>query len=546
MGEIPDTLEKLLNALLDKALSVTNARIGSSFFVDPAARHLRLVGSRGLKGLKKGATINIDESLIKYVIDEKKPLLVKNVARDPRTRKKNDPKYGSPSFLSVPVYAGEGKEVTAVLNVAHKKTGGPFNARDAKLLSTIVIDVRLSLENALLHSRIAEYIMRLEERNAQLEQEIAARRQIESSLRDSEAQFRDLANLLPQTIFETDLRGNLLFVNKSAFDAFGYTRNDFENGMNAFQMFIPEDRERLRYNSRRIVDGEKLGGVEYTAIKKDGAPFPVVIYANPIIREGTLSGLRGIAIDITERKRVEEMQLELHEDLVEAEKLAAVGTCAAGIAHEIKNPLAIIIQGVEYLKTCSGFDALMEEVIKRVTNSALRVDAIVKGLMSFARKTPMQKKSADIIPFIEESLSHMSQKLSAEHVTIVRQFSLDLPAVTIDSKLMKQAFTNIITNSLEAMGERGTLTINVENIQKGYDQSYLQISFADTGCGIPEGDIERIFDPFFTTKDTRGNAGLGLSITKGIIDKHYGTIWVESKVGEGTRIMIGLPTSNLV
>jgi two-component system NtrC family sensor kinase len=255
--------------------------------------------------------------------------------------------------------------------------------------------------------------------------------------------------------------------------------------------------------------------------------------------------LRGIAIDITERKRVEEMQLKLHEDLVEAEKLAAVGTCAAGIAHEIKNPLAIIIQGVEYLKTCSGFDALMEEVIKRVTNSALRADAIVKGLMSFARKTPMQKKSADIIPFIEESLSHMSQKLSAEHVTIVRQFSLDLPAVTIDSKLMKQAFTNIITNSLEAMGERGTITINVENIQKGYDQSYLQISFADTGCGIPEGDIERIFDPFFTTKDTRGNAGLGLSITKGIIDKHYGTIWVESKVGEGTRIMIGLPTSNL-
>jgi two-component system NtrC family sensor kinase len=293
------------------------------------------------------------------------------------------------------------------------------------------------------------------------------------------------------------------------------------------------------------VDGEKLGGVEYTAIKKDGAPFPVVIYANPIIREGTSSGLRGIAIDITERKRVEEMQLKLHEDLVEAEKLAAVGTCAAGIAHEIKNPLAIIIQGVEYLKTCSGFDALMEEVIKRVTNSALRADAIVKGLMSFARKTPMQKKSADIIPFIEESLSHMSQKLSAEHVTIVRQFSLDLPAVTIDSKLMKQAFTNIITNSLEAMGERGTITINVENIQKGYDQSYLQISFADTGCGIPEGDIERIFDPFFTTKDTRGNAGLGLSITKGIIDKHYGTIWVESKVGEGTRIMIGLPTSNL-
>jgi PAS domain S-box-containing protein len=545
VGEIPDTLEKLLNTLLDKALTVTNAKIGSSFLVDPAARRLRLVGSRGLTGLEKGASINIDDSLIKHVIDEKKPLLVKNVARDPRILKKNDPKYGSPSFLSVPVYAGEKGDVTAVLNVSHKKTGGAFNARDKNLLSTLILEVRLSLENALLQSHIAEYIKRIEERNTQLEKEISMRRQIESSLRDSEAQFRDLADLLPQTIFETDLRGNLLFTNKSAFTVFGYTYDDFEKGLNAFQMFVPEDRERMRYNSRRILNGENLGGVEYTAIKKDGAVFPVVIYANPIIREGASSGLRGIAIDVTERKQAEEIQRKLHEDLVEAEKLAAVGTCAAGIAHEIKNPLAIIIQGVEYLRTCTGFDALMVEVINRVTNSALRADAIVKGLMSFARQTPMQKNSADIIPFIEESLSSMAHKLNAKQITMVRQFSPGLPAVNIDGNLIKQSFLNIIANSLEAMGDGGTLTINVANIQKGYDQSYLQISFADTGCGIPEGDIERIFDPFFTTKDARGNAGLGLSITKGIIDKHYGTIWVESRVGEGTRIMIGLPTSNL-
>jgi signal transduction histidine kinase len=137
----------------------------------------------------------------------------------------------------------------------------------------------------------------------------------------------------------------------------------------------------------------------------------------------------------------------------------------------------------------------MGEVINRVKNSALRADAIVKGLMSFARQTPIQKNNQDILPFIEEALSSMAHKLNAGHFTIDRKFSPDLPAVNIDSNLIKQAFTNIITNSLEAMGETGTLTINVENIQKGYDQSYLQISFVDTGCGIPGGDVERIFDP---------------------------------------------------
>ena len=533
--------EELLNAFLDKALTVTNAEIGSSFVVDPSSRRLRLVGSRGIEGLEKGTYINIDDSLIKHVIDEKKPLLVKDVENDPRVQKKNDPKYGSPSFLSVPVHMDQKGDVTAVFNLSHKKTGGSFDASDENIISTMLVEIRLTLENALLQSQIGKYIKDMEEYNVKLAQEINVRKQIEASIRESEAKFRELADLLPQTVFETDIKGNLLFTNRSAFGLFGYTQEDFVQGLNALQMFIHEDRDRLRRDAERILNGEHLGGLEYIALKKDGTTFPVIVYTSPIIREGNTLGVRGIAIDMTGRKRAEEIQKKLHEDLMQAEKLATVGTFVAGIAHEIKNPLAIIIQGVEYLKDSTGSDDLAVDVVDRVMKSALRADSIVKGLLSFTRQTPIQTEKREIIPIIEETISFIEHQLKSKLIKIVRQYSPAMPMVNIDSNQIKQVFVNVLLNSLEAMEDGGTITITAEDKKDDFNQRYLRIIFADTGCGISEDIIEKVFDPFFTTKDNWGNTGLGLSITKGIIAKHHGTIRIKSEVEKGTQVIIRLP-----
>ncbi|HVO67524.1 MAG TPA: PAS domain S-box protein [Syntrophales bacterium] len=536
--------EEFLNAFLDKALTVTNAEIGSSFVVDPSSRRLRLVGSRGIEGLEKGAYINIDDSLIKHVIDEGKPLLVKDIESDARFQKKNDPKYGSPSFLSVPVHMGQKGNVTAVFNLSHKKAGATFDTRDETIISTMLVEIRLTLENALLQSQIGEYIKEIEEHNVNLAREINNRKQIEASIRESETKFRELADLLPQTVFETDLKGNFMFTNRSAFELFGYSQEDFAQGLNAFQMFIPEDRDRLRRDAQMILNGKYLGGLEYTALKKDGTAFPVTVYASPISRVGNATGVRGIAIDMTEQKRTEEIQKKLHEDLIQAEKLATVGTFVAGIAHEIKNPLAIIIQGVEYLKDCTGPDELVVDVVDRVMKSAIRADSIVKGLLSFTRQTPIQTEEADIIPVIEETLSFIEYQLTSRHINVVRKYSPALPMVNIDSNQIKQVFINILLNSVEAMEDVGTITIIVEEIKDDFNQRYLQIVFADTGFGIYEDNIEKVFDPFFTTKDNWKNTGLGLSITKGIIGKHRGIIQIESEVGKGTRVIIRLPIND--
>jgi len=244
---------------------------------------------------------------------------------------------------------------------------------------------------------------------------------------------------------------------------------------------------------------------------------------------------------INSRKAALEEKERAQKQLIEAEKLAALGIVAAGIAHEVKNPLAIIIQGVEYLKSSMGSDALLLDVTERIKKSALRADHIIKGLLSFTRQTPIQAKDVDIISVIEETLSFVEYQIKTRRIKIVRQYAPGLPEARIDDNQIKQVFVNLLLNSLEAMKNGGTITISAEGLRDEENRRSLQVVFADTGCGIPESVLEKVFDPFYTTKDTPGNAGLGLSVTKGIIDKHRGKIRIESEVDKGTRVIIGLP-----
>jgi two-component system NtrC family sensor kinase len=244
---------------------------------------------------------------------------------------------------------------------------------------------------------------------------------------------------------------------------------------------------------------------------------------------------------INSRKAALEEKERTQKQLIQSEKLAALGIVAAGIAHEVKNPLAIIIQGVDYLKSSTGSDAHLVVVINKINKSAFRADSIIKGLLSFTRQMPIQAEQVEIEPVIEETLSFIEHQLKRKHIKLIKRFSPDLPKVTIDINQIKQVFLNILLNSIDAMDDRGTLTISAETAGSAPAERHLRIIVTDTGCGIPADKIEKVFDPFYTTKDGTGNAGLGLSITKGIIDKHHGTVRIESEVDKGTKVIIGLP-----
>jgi signal transduction histidine kinase len=247
---------------------------------------------------------------------------------------------------------------------------------------------------------------------------------------------------------------------------------------------------------------------------------------------------------INSRKEALEEKERTQKQLIQSEKFAALGIVAAGIAHEVKNPLAIIIQGVEYLRTSTGADALLNDVVERINKSAFRADSIIKGLLSFTRQMPIQAEQVEIETVIEETLSFIEHQLKLKHIKLVKQFSPGLPKLTIDLNQIKQVFLNVLLNSIDALQDGGTITISADPVMSASGQLHLQTIVADTGCGISKDKIEKVFDPFYTTKDDSRNSGLGLSITKGIIDKHHGTVRIESDVEKGTQVIIGLPAGN--
>ncbi|MBP1711187.1 MAG: hypothetical protein H6Q49_1389, partial [Deltaproteobacteria bacterium] len=228
--------------------------------------------------------------------------------------------------------------------------------------------------------------------------------------------------------------------------------------------------------------------------------------------------------------------------ILQQEKLASIGMLAAGVAHEIKNPLAIILQGINYLQTACEQNSLIIEVIARLNQAVLQTDAIVKGLLSFARQTPVALVEQDIRALLDESLALTEHEFLMKKIELIKDYQTNLPKIAIDSNQMIQVFVNLIINGIEAMEQKGKFIIGARQVKNAEGKERLELSFRDTGRGIPAGEIDHIFDPFYTTKAV-GNTGLGLSISKGIIDMHGGIIYAESEIEKGTNIVVNLPVA---
>lgn len=226
------------------------------------------------------------------------------------------------------------------------------------------------------------------------------------------------------------------------------------------------------------------------------------------------------------------------EMVVQQEKLASIGQLAAGIAHEIKNPLAIILQGTEFIKSCVD-DEFLADCADRIKNSGDRADSIIKGLLSYSRQGSLKLDLGDISTVLNESISLVNHQLTLKNIKVSMKVN-SVPPIRFDGNQMKQVFINLLMNSIESMDSGGDIKIELGGAPENQDEILIKIS--DCGYGIDKETIKKIFDPFFTTKRKSGGTGLGLSTTKGIIERHKGRLSVESEIGAGTTISIYLPT----
>jgi signal transduction histidine kinase len=298
--------------------------------------------------------------------------------------------------------------------------------------------------------------------------------------------------------------------------------------------------EKLEKNGLIIIAVMMVGIYGIFDFLSGGQYLPMILIIVLVVLYGVFT--QGL---INSRKESQEAKEAVQQRLIESERLTALGAMAAGIANEAKNPMAITLQGIEFLKSSLYNDERMLEVTYQIEKSVLRLDDIIKGLLSFSHEISLKMEEVDIGPIIDEALSLVDHQMQLKKIRVLRKYEADLPTITMDGNQIKQVFTNLFMNAIEAMKEDGVLGIQAERRKGKLDQSGVKIVVSDIGEGIPESNIRKIFNPFFTTKKSKGNSGLGLSVAKGIIDKHNGTIEIESDSGLGTRVIIGLPTGGL-
>lgn len=333
-----------------------------------------------------------------------------------------------------------------------------------------------------------------------------------------------------------DLEGKILFWNEGAEKIYGYQKEEVM-GKRLSQFLYPKD-EKLRAEEEKLMDqfmarvrkGEVVPNVEVKRQTKDGREIITSMTISPLRdSEGGIIGASRICKDITHLKRAEER-------LTLAERLSSLGELTAGVAHELRNPLAGIKINTQILSRKKDLPGMEEKLLKSTEEGIEKIQKIVDDMLHFAKPKASHFEEEEINEVVEKSLAILQTKLKKGNISSVFERAEGLPRVRIDIHQIQQVLINLMLNSIQAMKKGGTLTIRtfLEH------EDGVGVEVIDTGVGIPVVHLKKVFDPFFTTKSE--GTGLGLSITLKILEKHGATIDVASEEGKGSTFTIHFPS----
>ena len=376
--------------------------------------------------------------------------------------------------------------------------------------------------------------------------DITDRKRMKGALLESEKRYRELFEESKDTIFIVDTRGNLVDINSAGSELLGYTKEELL-ALDLVSDLNISKQARLQFRKQLVPKGY-VKDAELELLRKDGSVVVVHVSASLMHSpKGRLSGYRGIAHDVTERKRLEQQLLQAH-------KMESIGLLAGGVAHEFNNLLTAIIGcGEELQESIDAHDERLQSSVKTIQLAAKQAAEFTRNLLSFSRKQVMTLHPVAINDVITDTLK-LLDKFLFENIHFYLNLSNEKLVVLADSGQVSQVLINLAMNARDSMPEGGQIKIETclasldedEVLTHGLEVpgTYTVISVSDTGSGIEENTLQRIYEPFFTTKVVGKGTGLGLSIVYGIIKQHKGSILVESKPGAGTVFRILLPLVN--
>jgi PAS domain S-box-containing protein len=371
--------------------------------------------------------------------------------------------------------------------------------------------------------------------NVDLSQRMAMERQ----LKEAHDFLNKLIMSSPNAIIATDLKGDIIIWNKAAEETLGYEAGEVIGKMNIRQIY-PEGVAKQVMKMMRTPEyggAGRLMSYPILYVRRDGKIIEGNLSAAVIYDgRGQEMATVGIFVDLKERLEMEAKLRNTQEQLLQSEKLAAMGRLTSQIAHELNNPLYGIMNTLELLKTEVSPQSKRRKILEMALSETVRLTDLLRKMLSFSKPDEEEKQQVDVNVILDEILLLVRKQLQENTIKISTAFEKDLPDVRASRNQLRQVFLNMVSNARDAMPEGGILTI--KTLSTAHD---VRIEIADTGVGIREEHQDKIFEAFFTTKEGTKGVGLGLSVCYGFIKEHGGDIKVWSKRGEGTIFTIVLP-----
>ena len=365
------------------------------------------------------------------------------------------------------------------------------------------------------------------------------RKRMEKEIRKTTDLIENIIHNSPNAIMAADMKGTIILWNRTAEENLGYRKKDVVGKLNITKVY-PEGMAKKVMEMLRTSDHSRKGRLKF---------YPVVfVKQDGNIAEGNLSAsivydenhneiaTVGIFMDLKERLEMERRLKTTQEQLLQSEKLAAMGRLTSQVAHELNNPLYGIMNTLELMKTEISPDNKRRKLLEMAISETVRLSELLRKMLTFSKPDQKEKQPVDINTILDEILLLHEKQFRENDIMISMALSNGLASVYASKNQLRQVFLNMFNNAGDAMPEGGTLTVKT-NAEAGE----IVIEVSDTGVGIKEEDIDKIFDAFFTTKSSVKGVGLGLSVCYGFIIEHGGDIKVKSQEGVGTSFIITLP-----